>query len=78
LGRTTVESMSFWQLKPKEKRIVPVSNTKENTVLICKNILEKTQEILRDYLILEKPYEINRDDKYNKVYMQLARVKEIS
>ena len=78
LGRTTVESMSFWQLKPKEKRIVSVSNTKEDTVLICKNILEKTQEILRDYLILEKPYEINRDDKYNKVYTQLVRVKEIS
>ena len=78
LGKTTVEAMSFWQMKSREKRIIYVSNTREDTRLICENIFEKIQEILRDYLVSEKPYEINLDDKFNKSYMQLARVKEIS
>ena len=78
LGKTDVKTMSFWQLKPREKRIVYVSKTTEDTKLICENVFEKILEILHDYFALETPYEINRDDKYNKTYMQLARVKEIS
>lgn len=78
LGKTRVETMSFWQLKPRKKRIVYISKTREDTKLICENIFEKIQEVLRDYLTLEKPYEINRDDKYNKIYIQLAHIKEIS
>ncbi len=78
LGKTNVESMSFWQMKPREKRIVYVSKTREDTTLICDNVLEKIEEILKNYLILESPYEVNLSDKYNKFYMQLARVKEFS
>lgn len=76
LGKTDVKTMSFWQLKPREKRIVYVSKTTEDAKLICENVFEKIQEILQNYLAFEIPYEINRDDKYNKIYMQLARVKE--
>ncbi|MBO4405927.1 MAG: PD-(D/E)XK nuclease family protein [Alphaproteobacteria bacterium] len=78
LGKTNVEKMSFWQVKSKEKKIAYVSKTSEETAQICKDILAKIEELLRDYTILEKPYDINRDDKYNKPYIQLARVKEIS
>ncbi len=77
LGKTTVETMSFWQMKAKEKRIVFVSKTQEESKKICKEVLEKVEALLREYLLVEIPYNINRDDKYNKIYMQLARVKEI-
>ncbi|MBO7454299.1 MAG: PD-(D/E)XK nuclease family protein [Alphaproteobacteria bacterium] len=78
LGKTDVKTMSFWQLKPREKHIVYISKTREDTKLICENVFEKILEILHDYFALETPYEINRDDKYNKIYIQLSRVKEVS
>ena len=77
LGKTTVEKMSFWQMKPREKNIVHVSQTSEDTAQICSEVLKEIEELMKDYLILEKPYDINCDDKFNKPYMQLARVKEV-
>jgi ATP-dependent helicase/nuclease subunit B len=77
LGKTQVEKMSFWQMKPKEQKIVYVSQNSEETDQICADVLAEIENLMKDYLILEKPYEINRDDKYNKPYMQLARVKEV-
>ncbi len=78
LGKTKVEKMSFWQMKSREKKIAYVSKTSEETAQICADILAKIKELMKDYFILEKPYDINLDDKFNKLYMQLARVKEIS
>ena len=78
LGKTNVEKMSFWQMKPRKTKIAYVSQTSEDTAQICADVLAEIEELMKDYLILEKPYEINGDDKFNKPYMQLARVKEIS
>lgn len=78
LGKTIVENMSFWQMKPRKTKIAYVSQTSEETAQICADVLAEIEELMKDYLIFEKPYEINRDDKFNKPYMQLARVKEIS
>jgi ATP-dependent helicase/nuclease subunit B len=77
LGKTTVEKMSFWQMKPRKTKISDVSQTSEETAQICEDVLAEIEDLMKNYLLLEKPYEINRDDKYNKLYMQLARVREI-
>jgi len=77
LGKTTVEKMSFWQVKPREKKIAYISKTSKETAQICADVLAEIEELMKDYLILEKPYSINCDDKFNKPYMQLARAKEI-
>lgn len=77
LGKTLVEKMSFWQMKPREKKISYVTKTPEETAQICANILAEIENLMKDYLLLEKPYEINCDDKFNKLYMQLARKQEI-
>jgi hypothetical protein len=78
LGKTAVEKMSFWQMKPRKTKIAWISQTSEETAQICADILAEIEELMKDYLLLEKPYEINCDDKFNKTYMQLARVKKIS
>lgn len=77
LGKTNVEKMSFWQLKSKEKKIAYVSKTSEDTAQICADVFAKIEELVKDYVLLEKPYDVNLDDKYDKLYMQLARAKEI-
>ena len=77
LGKTQVEKMSFWQMKPREKNIAYVTKTSEETAQICENVLAEIEELMKDYLLLEKPYDINLNDKFNKPYMQLARVKEV-
>lgn len=77
LEKTQVEKMSFWQMKPREKKIAYVSKTSEETAQICADVLTEIEKLVKDYLILEKPYDINLEDKFNKVYLQLARVKEV-
>lgn len=77
LGKNQVEKMSFWQMKPREKKIVYIAKTSEETAQICANILAQIEGLMKDYLLLEKPYELNREDKFNKLYMQLARKKDL-
>ncbi len=77
IGKTQVEKMSFWQMKPREKKIAYISKTSEETAQICADVLTEIEKLMKDYLLLEKPYDINLEDKYNKPYMQLARVKEV-
>ena len=77
LRKTQVEKMSFWQMKPRETKIFYIAHSSKDVAQICEDVLAEIEELMKDYLIFEKSYEVNRDDKYNKPYMQLARVKEI-
>ncbi len=77
LGKTKVEKMSFWQMKSREKKIAYVTKTSEETSRICKDVLAEIENLMKEYILFEKPYDINLDDKFNKPYMQLARAKEV-
>ena len=78
LGKTLVEKMSFWQMKPREKKIAYVAKTSEETAQICAEVLTEIEKLMKDYLLLEKSYDIYFEDKFNKAYLRLARVKEVS
>ncbi|MBE6447380.1 MAG: hypothetical protein E7015_02735 [Alphaproteobacteria bacterium] len=76
IHKTDVDYLGFLQLKPKELKLVEISTSKDDTNTLVNNLRNQLYDLLRQYNLEGKIYEVNGQDLYNDAFMHLARVKE--